>query len=57
MKDISENHLHKKSYTPTNQSVENQDANISKKSWMIWVLFGMIIAAVLVWRWKSKSIF
>jgi hypothetical protein len=39
----------------TKQSVANRDGNISTKSWMIWAPFGMIIAAILIWRWKSKS--
>lgn len=39
----------------TKQSVANRDGHISTKSWMIWALFGMIIAAIPIWRWKSKS--
>ncbi len=39
----------------TKQSVANRNGNISTKSWMIWALFGIIIAAILIWRWKSKS--
>lgn len=38
----------------TKQSVANRDGHISTKSWMIWASFGMIIAAILIWRWKSK---
>lgn len=39
----------------TKQSAANLDGNISTKSWMIWASFGMIIAAILIWRWKLKS--
>jgi hypothetical protein len=39
----------------TKESVANRDGHISTKSWMIWALFGMIIAAILIWRWKSQS--
>lgn len=38
----------------TKHFVAKRDGNISMKSWMIWALFGMIIAAILIWRWKSK---
>lgn len=36
------------------QSVANRDGNISLKSWIIWALSGMIIVAILIWRWKSR---
>ena len=39
----------------TKESAANRDASVSTKSWMIWASFGMIIAAILIWRWKSKS--
>jgi hypothetical protein len=37
------------------QSVANRDGNVSKRSWIIWVLFGIITVVILIWRWKSKS--
>jgi hypothetical protein len=35
------------------QSASNRKGNISSRSWMIWVLFGIIISSILIWRWKS----
>jgi hypothetical protein len=39
----------------TKESVASRDGNVLTKPWMIWAPFGMIIAAILIWRWKSKS--
>jgi hypothetical protein len=39
----------------TKQSVASRDGSVPTKSWMIWAPFGMIIAAILIWRWKSQS--
>lgn len=39
----------------TKESVASRDGHISTKSWMIWASFGMVIGAILIWRWKSQS--
>lgn len=39
----------------TKQAVSDRNGSFPTKFWMIWAPFGMIIAAIVIWHWKSKA--